>query len=119
MSYRYTSKKNSDGSTSVYAIVLFWPENNVLTVGATTSTSSTTVNMLGYKGEAFKWAAHSGGGMDITFPAIPTNQMPCEWAWVLKIDDLSGMKSSDIKTDKSASKTRKCPNEEKQTVSIH
>lgn len=37
-----------DASGNVYAIVLTWPANNVLTLVAPATTASTTVTMLGY-----------------------------------------------------------------------
>ncbi len=89
---RYTSKKSNSGRKDVCAILLSWPKGDILNLGAPVTTSQTTVTLLGYKGDPFKWAAHSGGGIDITFPAIPENKMPCEWTWVLKLEKLSKMR---------------------------
>ncbi len=93
---RYTSKKSNIGRKDVYAILLNWPKGDTLTLGAPVTTSQTTVTLLGYKGDPFKWAAHSGGGIDITFPAIPENKMPCEWAWVLKLENLSNIRNKHV-----------------------
>lgn len=87
LDYRYTSQKRSDGSTDVYAILLDWPETDVLFLGAASPSDQTTVSLLGYKGEQLKYGK-SGTGMKIQIPAIPFNKMPCEWAWVLKITNL-------------------------------
>jgi hypothetical protein len=42
---RYTSSK--DGKT-VYAIVLFWPQSNVLNLGAPEVSSHTNITLIGY-----------------------------------------------------------------------
>jgi len=42
--------------------------------------------MLGYK-ESLKWSSRgAAGGIVVTVPAIPENKMPCQWAWVFKLD---------------------------------
>ena len=84
---RYTNKTTS-GQTSVYVIVLKWPENNTLTLGAPTpSTSTTVVTLLGYKG-TFSWKPTGNQGMNITVLPIAENKMPCKWTWVFKLDGL-------------------------------
>ena len=84
---RYT-KKTTYGYTSVYAIVLKWPENNTLTLGAPTPSSSTTVvTLLGYNG-TFSWKPAGSQGMNITVPPIAENMMPCKWAWIFKLEGL-------------------------------
>ena len=80
---RYTSN-----AESVYAIVLVWPTNGTLLLGAPKpSVDTTTVRLLGYP-KPFSWTSLSPGGMNITMPTIPFYEMPCQWAWVLKIDGL-------------------------------
>jgi len=82
----YTSKV-SGTMTSVYAIVLKWPQSGVLSLGAITSSTNTTVSLLGYPG-TFTIKARPTGGSDITIPAIAEDKMPCKWAWVLKFNNL-------------------------------
>lgn len=82
----YTSKVAASGATEVYAIVLKWPKNNILYLGAPVTTSDTRVTMLGYKGKEFSWKG--GEGINITFPAISYNELPCQWSWVLKMENL-------------------------------
>ncbi|KAK2156463.1 hypothetical protein NP493_1971g00014 [Ridgeia piscesae] len=95
----YTSKKTEKcenyasttlciGGTAVYAIVLDWPKTGLLELGAVSHAHTTTVRMLGYSGGPFTWSKMPGGGMVVEFPNIPTNQMPCQWAWVLQFDNL-------------------------------
>jgi len=49
--FRYTSKKNPAEPTgyTVYAIVLSWPENNQLLLGAPLPSDKTTVTLIGYE----------------------------------------------------------------------
>jgi alpha-L-fucosidase len=84
----YTSKK-SDTGLSVYAISLSWPKDGLLILGAVTSTSQTTVRMLGYP-DGLKWASLGPmGGIVVNVPAIPDEQMPCRWAWVFRLDNMA------------------------------
>ena len=69
----------------MYAILLEWPLTDELTLGAPISTSETQVTMLGYKGE-FNWKpATDKGGIIISVPCIPANQLKSRWAWVFKL----------------------------------
>ena len=97
--YRYTSKKTEtcenyaspsmcSAGTTVYAIVLDWPKTGRLELGAVSPVSATSVQLMGYGGGPFKWQKGSGGGMIVDFPIIPANEMPCEWAWVLQLNNL-------------------------------
>ena len=95
---RYTSKKHSSNnilrygfnrkttaSTAVYAIMLDWPDTNSLTLGAVKPSDSTTVSMLGLQ-SPLKWQKGEQGGMVVQLPiGVP---LPCQWAWVLKIEGL-------------------------------
>ena len=84
---RYT-KKTTRHYTAVYAIVLKWPENNTLTLGAPTPSQSTTiVTLLGYN-KTFSWKPAGSQGMNITVPPIAANKMPCKWTWVFKLEGL-------------------------------
>lgn len=86
---RYTSKNSLTGNdTSVYAIVLQWP-NTDLVLGAPSPTETTKVNLLGYPDAEITWS-EAKGGMILHIPVIPFNKMPCQWAWVFKI---TGLKS--------------------------
>jgi alpha-L-fucosidase len=83
----YTSKK-SDSGTSAYAIVLKWPTSGVLTLGAVTASPGMTVSLLGYSAK-FDFKPRPTGGIDVTIPVIPANEMPCKWAWVFKLSNLA------------------------------
>jgi len=85
---RYTSKQSSSG-ISVYAIALAWPKDGQLILGAVSSTPQTTVSMLGYE-VSLKWSSRgAAGGIVVSVPAIPENKMPCQWAWVFKLDHVN------------------------------
>lgn len=80
--------KHSRNSKVVYAILLSYPEDPVLKLGAPVPSQTTEVTMLGYP-NSFKWISGPGGqGLYITIPSIPWNMLPCQWAWVLKITEL-------------------------------
>lgn len=80
--------KNSGNSKVVYAILLSYPEDTVLKLGAPIPSQTTEVTMLGFP-NSFKWISGPGGqGLYITIPTISWNMLPCEWAWVLKITGL-------------------------------
>ena len=90
--YRYTMNKSNSSMSgySVYAFVLDWPEDNTLKLGSPQTTNNTSVRMLGYSGELFKWSGYSNAaGLVVKFPFIPPNKLPSYYAWVLKIDSLA------------------------------
>ncbi|XP_067673731.1 alpha-L-fucosidase-like [Haliotis asinina] len=82
----YTSKKSATG-ISVYAIALNWPRGGKLELAAPQAGPATTVTLLGYPGH-FEFQAGATSGITITVPAIPADQMPCQWAWVFRLDNL-------------------------------
>jgi hypothetical protein len=69
-------KKAVDNTTTVYAILLSWPEDSVLMLGAPVPSTSTVVTMLGYS-EPFKWVTPGPQGINVTVPAISWNNLPC------------------------------------------
>ena len=82
----YTSQISGDDVT-VYAILLFWPDDNTITLGAPVPSSTTVISMLGYSGN-FDWKPYAGG-IQITIPTISINELPCNDAWVLKLEGLA------------------------------
>ncbi|XP_067674057.1 alpha-L-fucosidase-like isoform X2 [Haliotis asinina] len=75
---------------SVYAIIFSWPNGttNNLALAAPVPSSGTTVTLLGYQGQ-FTWDKRASGGMTVNVPAIPANQMPCQWGWVFKLTGIT------------------------------
>ncbi|XP_052223787.1 alpha-L-fucosidase-like isoform X2 [Dreissena polymorpha] len=88
----YTSKKNSQGSLDVFAILLQWPDPGNFFLGSPTPTQNTEVTLLGYD-TPIKWTASAAHAQGITvlIPAIPFNKMPCNYAWVLKLENLASL----------------------------
>lgn len=83
----YTSK-TFNNQTTVYAITLQWPTNHMLCLGSVRSTSQTKVTILGYPG-SLHIAQMAGVGLKIDLPDIPFNKMPCDWAWVFKVENVA------------------------------
>jgi hypothetical protein len=82
---RYTSRKNIDGSLVVYAILLSWPDEPVLILGAPIPSPVTVVSLLGFP-DIFSWNfGPENKGIYIEIPTISWHLMPCDWAWTLKL----------------------------------
>lgn len=80
----YTSKQQI-----IYAIIIGWPENNVVTLTAPIPGNSAEVHMLGYP-TAIKWSIAPGGkGVTVQFPHLSIADLPCEIAWTLKLENFS------------------------------
>jgi alpha-L-fucosidase len=84
----YTMRKTDFGS-SVYAILLIWPDENYLYLKAPVSTGTTVITMLGYPDHNFSYIQLSPTGINITLPTIPFQKMPSMDAWVFKMTDLN------------------------------
>ncbi|XP_076450400.1 alpha-L-fucosidase-like [Babylonia areolata] len=84
----YTMKKEDSG-TVVYAILLKWLHSNTLKLGAPAVTSKTSVTLLGYSGAPFMFVREGVQGMTIMVPAISFTDMPCQWGWVFKLENLA------------------------------
>ncbi|XP_076450084.1 alpha-L-fucosidase-like [Babylonia areolata] len=82
----YTSKKTSSG-VSVYAIMLKWPRSAHIRLDCPQPTWQTRVTLLGYT-EPVAWSKEEVGGLRIHLPVITFSQMPCQWAWVFRLDYL-------------------------------
>ncbi|CAH1777897.1 unnamed protein product [Owenia fusiformis] len=80
----YTRSK--DGST-VYAIMLDWPDDDNLSLTHPKPSDKTKVTWLGYTG-TLKWSKVSNGGLQIQLPKVSMNKIPCQWAWVFKMEHL-------------------------------
>lgn len=77
----YTSKPQDK---TVYAFLLQWPDSGAVVLGEPVPTQGQTqVSLLG-RG-AVKWESVKPKGMKIYLPTLTVNQMPCQWAWTLRI----------------------------------
>ncbi|KAL4234690.1 Tissue alpha-L-fucosidase [Mactra antiquata] len=82
----YTAKKSPNG-LDVFAIVLKWPSPGQLYLKCPMTTEETKVMLLGY-GEPIKWEKAKTGGINLQIPNIPFKSMPCDYAWVFKMENL-------------------------------
>ncbi|XP_054707938.1 alpha-L-fucosidase-like isoform X2 [Uloborus diversus] len=74
----YTSKEST-----VYAIVLSWPKNSVLTLGSLQVKQNSVIYMLGVNAPLpYKVSSKT---VSVSFPTLTPSTMPCQWAWVLKV----------------------------------
>ncbi|KAL2098846.1 hypothetical protein ACEWY4_005326 [Coilia grayii] len=73
---------------AVYAITLSWPTNGSIILGAPkVSAGQTQVALLGYK--QLKWEPVAAGGLRVYMPQLSPSEMPCSWAWTLKLTGAS------------------------------
>ena len=71
---------------TVYAFIYNWPETGNLTLTAPKmSAGSSTVSLVGYDGDHFRFKPRQGRGVDIAVPAIPISRLPNLWLWGLKL----------------------------------
>ena len=79
--FRYVSK-----NTSVYAFVLDWPKDDTVFLSEPMVTMDTKVTMLGL-GRELNWVHKLGKeGLQVSFTNIRPREIPCDHAWVLKLD---------------------------------
>jgi len=83
----YTSKESQSMERTVYAIMLKWPKDDVLTLNRPITSIDTKVTMLGMPGE-IEFVATETAGLTIKLPQVPVNKLPCQWGWVFKITDV-------------------------------
>ncbi|KAJ4431861.1 hypothetical protein ANN_20467 [Periplaneta americana] len=81
----YTKSGENVVDPVVYAIVLDWPQGNILTLGAPQLADQSTVSLLGYS-QPLQWTAESGS-IQVQFP--DKAEVKTEWAWVLKLTSVS------------------------------
>jgi alpha-L-fucosidase len=84
----YTSSK--DGQ-SVYASLLVWPNNTTeIALGATVSSASTTVTLLGSSMGPLTWrSAGAEGGIIIDVSNVKIYSLASDWAWVFKLQNIT------------------------------
>ncbi|GCB81655.1 hypothetical protein scyTo_0023015, partial [Scyliorhinus torazame] len=71
----------------VYAIFLAWPELGFLVLGAPDVTAGRTkVNLVGYP-EPLQWEMFGHQGLLVMLPRVNIRQLPCQWAWTLKLSN--------------------------------
>lgn len=81
----YNPQKKDD--TIVYAIVLQWPTDNKVKLGATKPTDTTKVSMLGYNG-TITFKPLKPTGIVVDFGSVQWKALPNTVAWTLKLENL-------------------------------
>lgn len=78
--YTYGPEKKA-----VYAMFLQWPEGGfaVLNEPALDPPRTAQVELLGYG--PLQWAPMKPVGLQVLLPRLSVNQMPCQWAWALRL----------------------------------
>ncbi|XP_039251545.2 alpha-L-fucosidase-like [Styela clava] len=72
-------------SGNVYAFLMKWPVDNMVMLGSPAQKSSDAkVEMLGLDTPLI-WGSMKPLGIKITLPSLNAAQMPCQWAWVLRL----------------------------------
>ncbi len=84
---RYTQSKDKQ---SVYATLLNWPSGTTeITLGAPVTSTSTTVNLLGYSGGPLTWKSGGASGVVIDVSNVKLNSLASDWAWVFKLQNIT------------------------------
>ena len=84
----YTRKETAP---VLHAILLDWPDDNVVRLAAPVPTAQTVVTLLGYPQGALTWAADGPAGMLITLPFLTPKTIPCDHAWTLRLTNLANL----------------------------
>jgi alpha-L-fucosidase len=80
------TQNNATQPPVVYAHLLSWPQTGSLVLGSVRPSQNTVVTLVGYNGPPFEWTAQPS--ITVNIPSINLSDMPCQWAWVLKLTNL-------------------------------
>ncbi|KPP79853.1 plasma alpha-L-fucosidase-like [Scleropages formosus] len=70
---------------TIYAVFLQWPTGGNVTLNVpVVSEGKTQVTLLGYA-QPLKWTSVKPTGLTVFLPSFSIGQMPCYWAWTLKL----------------------------------
>ncbi|XP_068577952.1 plasma alpha-L-fucosidase-like [Cebidichthys violaceus] len=69
---------------SIFALFLEWPNNGSLILNEPVVTQGQTQVVLVGHG-SLKWEPVKPSGLRVLLPQLSVNQMPCQWAWTLKL----------------------------------
>lgn len=86
----YTASANPSHSSTVYAHMMGWPEDNhLILTQAVGQATATTLHMLGCSAP-ITWVPLQSGGMDITIPPLNPKQLPSlEGPWVFELKNVT------------------------------
>ncbi|KAJ8291166.1 hypothetical protein GJAV_G00022170 [Gymnothorax javanicus] len=70
---------------SIYAVFLQWPNSGYIALHEpVVQEGKTVVELLGYQ-QPLKWEPLKPVGLKVLLPQLPYGQMPCLWAWTLRL----------------------------------
>ncbi|KAI4884586.1 hypothetical protein NFI96_034557 [Prochilodus magdalenae] len=72
---------------AIYAFLLSWPKSGSVVLSDPIVSSGTQVVLLGY--QPLKWVPLKQGGLQVYLPALSPVEMPCSWAWTLRLTGAS------------------------------
>jgi len=75
---------------TLYALVLVWPDDNILELINVEPTDETTVRMLGNGDNTIDWY-RANGMFNIEVPSMTPAQIPCEHVWVFAITKIGNL----------------------------
>ncbi|KAH9495840.1 hypothetical protein Btru_013461 [Bulinus truncatus] len=74
--------------TAIYTIkVKEATSSSNLTLSCPVASINSKISLLGYP-DQLNFTPLSWGGIEINIPTIPANQMSCDWAWVIRMENL-------------------------------
>uniref|UniRef100_A0A3P9K524 Alpha-L-fucosidase n=1 Tax=Oryzias latipes TaxID=8090 RepID=A0A3P9K524_ORYLA len=69
---------------TVFAILLQWPDKGSVVLTEPVAVAGVTkVELLGFG--VLQWQAMKPSGLLVVLPSLSVSQMPCQWAWTLKL----------------------------------
>ncbi|MBN3306507.1 FUCO2 fucosidase, partial [Amia calva] len=69
---------------AIYAVFLQWPNTGNVVLSDPSVTKETQVGLLGYS-QPLKWKPLTQKGLLVILPQLSYSQMPCFWAWTLRL----------------------------------
>uniref|UniRef100_A0A0E9XHT7 alpha-L-fucosidase n=3 Tax=Anguilla TaxID=7935 RepID=A0A0E9XHT7_ANGAN len=70
---------------AIYAVILQWPDSGYVALNEPmVLEGKTEVVLLGYQ-QPLKWQPLKPNGLKVFLPQLPYGQMPCFWAWTLRL----------------------------------
>ncbi|XP_003373634.1 plasma alpha-L-fucosidase [Trichinella spiralis] len=75
-------------STTVYAILLKWPDNSLLSLETIAANNLTKISMLGFP-EYLSFRFKNPSGIEIDLSNLNPINLPSKWAWVIKMENIA------------------------------
>jgi hypothetical protein len=78
----------TQAGTTLYAHFDVWPADGTLTLthGASQPANQIKASILGLEGHPVSVTVGSGNIVTVKLPQLASNELPCEWSWVVKLE---------------------------------